>query len=116
MYKLAFTESDCVKGVSINLETIFQDLSPLVKKYAQDIQNFRNRYKRLEPNYMHFDCTYITDKDVRALIDDKQIGNKDNECNNCERNTSQNNKSANKSVSEQIDENESGQNNKNTSE
>ena len=45
----------------MNVETRCQDLSLLVKNYAQDIQSIRNRYKHLNPNYMHFDYVNITD-------------------------------------------------------
>ena len=43
----------------MNLETRCQDLSLIVRKYVQDLQNIRNRYKHLDPDYMHFNFAKI---------------------------------------------------------
>ena len=75
----------------MNIETICQDLSLLIKNYVQDIQSLRNRYKHLDPNYMHFYCAKITNKNVSARMEENKSGNKENGHNNCERNSSKNN-------------------------
>ena len=60
---------------------------------------------------MYFDCADITDESVSALTKVNKCGNKDDECNNferiaiennnCERNASENKKSADEKVSKQ---------------
>ena len=75
----------------MNLETRFQDFSLLVKKYAQDLQNLRNRYEHVDPNDMNFYYASITDPNSIAHIDDNKSGDDHNGHNNCERRTGENN-------------------------
>ena len=60
----------------MHLETSRKELSLLVKKYAHDLQNTRKKYN-LDTNNMNFDFTKITNKNVRARMEEKQSGNKD---------------------------------------
>ena len=61
-HKRACIASDSIREVSMNLETRYQDFSLLVKQYAHELQILKNRYKRLGPNDMNFDCANINYK------------------------------------------------------
>ena len=105
-----------MREVSNIIKTRGQDLSLLVKKYAQDLQNSRNRYKHLDPNDMHFDCVNSTDEILSKRTEEKRTRNENDKHNNCGINTRKNNKSANENASKQNNEKTSKQNSKNTSE
>ena len=99
----------------MNIETICQYLSLLLKQYANDLQSLKKRYKCLDPNYMDSNCANFTDKNVSERTEEKQNGNEDSERNNYERNSSKNNNSEiNASKNDKsADKNESKQNNEN---
>ena len=84
----------------MNLETRYQNLSPLVTQQAQEIHILKNRCNCLDRNDISFDCVNITNKNISSRAEEKQIGNEDDESKICERNAGEYNKCADKIASQ----------------
>ena len=74
----------------MQFENKYNDLSLKVTQYTKVLQFLNRAYQRLKVSDKNSDCVDVTNKTIRARMEDKQIGNKDGENNHCEINASVN--------------------------
>ena len=74
----------------MQFENKYNDLSLKVTQYTKVLQFLNHAYQRLKVSDKNSDCVDVTNKTIRARMEDKQIGNKDGENNHCEINASVN--------------------------
>ena len=79
-----------IKELFIQFENKYNDLSLKVTQYTKVLQFLNHAYQRLKVSDKNSDCVDVTNKTIRARMEDKQIGNKDGENNHCEINASVN--------------------------